>query len=109
MSEAQPNQDIVEEPIGNETNAPVTNLAQPITQEEKQKIEDSKKAVEAAIAKLQTIKELLESTDDVKKEIKEAKNAAKTEIDKIMNSKGWWPFGGSKKKAKKSKRKSQKK
>lgn len=98
------------QPINN--NPVVTPNVSPLTPEELQKIEDSKKAVNDAIAKLQTIIPLLDQDvkkEDVKKQITEAKNAAKTEIDKIMKSKGWFPWGGSKKKAKKSKRKTQKK
>jgi hypothetical protein len=88
-----------------------------ITPEQQPEVEASKAAAQSAIDELQKIVNFDSANKDaatVKKEITALKNAAKKNIDEIMKSKGTFGlgifgFGGSKKKVKKSKRKSQKK
>ena len=94
------------------TNPVVDNSPAPATTTQPSDLGDSKVAIDTAIEKINEIKEILNKSDitnDDKTKITTAKKEAKKAIDGIMKSKGWWPFGGSKKKTKKSKRKSQKK
>jgi len=97
---------------------PVTNINQPSNEAipvQQPDVEASKAAAQSAIVELQKIVNFNSANKDpatVKKEITDAKNAAKKNIDEIMKPKGMFRifgFGGSKKKAKRSKRKSQKK
>ena len=101
---------------GVENPGPTTNINEtPIVSAEQPEVEASKAAAQSAIDELQKIVNFDSANKDaatVKKEITALKNEATKKIDGIMKPNGLlgiFGMGGSKKKAKKSKRKSQKK